>query len=60
METQYIIVYIIIALAIIYTIHSIVAIIRKKEQSGCNCSSCDLKSKFSELKKINTVNKIQS
>ncbi|MBP1676834.1 MAG: hypothetical protein H6Q20_1393 [Bacteroidetes bacterium] len=41
---QTIIIYIIIAGAIIYTIYSVVKSLRTKEKSGCDgCNGCDLK-----------------
>lgn len=45
------IVYIIIALAIVYTVYSVYKSITKKEKSGCDgCNGCDIKREINQHK----------
>ncbi len=50
MEIQEIIVIIIIGGALLYAIYGIVKVFNQTSDSGCSCSSCDLKEHNKELK----------
>jgi len=57
---QQIFVYLIIVLAVGYTIYSVVKSIRSKEKSGCEgCSGCDLKNEIINSKSKNKDQKFE-
>lgn len=50
MNLQEILVYIIIAGSISYTLYSIIKVFIRKDKSTCNCSSCEFKNNIKDLK----------
>ena len=52
MNIQEILVYIFIFAATSYTLYSIIQIFSKKDINSCGCSSCNLKSDITDLKKV--------
>lgn len=51
MNTQEILVYILVLAALIYTIYSIIKAFSGKNENSCGCSSCDFKTNTKDLKK---------
>lgn len=47
---QIILVYIIISAALFYTAYNIYKVFAAKDNHGCNCSGCEMKSHVNEIK----------